>query len=58
MLQMKPIMLAGEYDAFHDDLRCSHKRHDNCQDKERQSPRTQAATKALKPVNVKEGKRD
>src|ERR1700681_1925625 len=58
MSQMKPIMLTGECNAVHDYLRCSHKRHDNCQDKERQSPRTKAATKALKPVNIKEGKRD
>ena len=58
MSQMKPIMLTGECNAVHDDLRCSHKRHDNCQDKQRQSPRTETATKALKPVNIKEGKRD
>ena len=52
MSQMKPIMFTGEGNAVHDDLRCGHKRHDNCQDKERQSPRTKAATKALKAVNI------
>jgi hypothetical protein len=34
MSQMKPIMLTRECDAVHDDLRCSHQRHDNCQDEE------------------------
>src|ERR1700687_3719001 len=58
MSQMKPIMFTGECNTVQDDLRCSHKRHDSCQDKERQSPRTKAATKALKPVNIKEGKGD
>src|SRR5450759_3513833 len=58
MSQMKPIMLAGEGNSVKHDFRCSHKRHDNCHDKKRQSPRTKAATKTLKPVNIKEGKGD
>lgn len=58
MSQVKPIMLADEDNAVHDDLRCRYNRQDNCQDRERESARAKAAAKALKPINIKEGKGD
>jgi len=56
--QMKPIMLTGEYDAVHDDLRCSDKCDDNCEDRKGESLGTKAATNALKPRNIYQGKGD